>query len=241
MCRHLGYLGPPVSVRDLLYGPEHSLHVQSYAPRRQRHGRVNADGFGVGWHDAARGTVRYRRALPMWADASFAEVAGVVRTPCLVAAVRDATPGFPSDESCAQPFASDGRLFSHAGVVDNFAAVEDRLRSLGITGVPDARAAVDSALLFAIAVRLWRDGASLASGLAGVVEAVGVGAGRLNLLASDGASLAATVVGDEFFVRERGGAVVLASEPYDDESGWREVADGSLVTADEADVKIVSL
>nr|MBA3955617.1 class II glutamine amidotransferase [Acidimicrobiia bacterium] len=51
MCRLLAYLGPAVSLDSLLFVPEHSLVRQSYAPRHQHHGRVNADGFGVGWYD----------------------------------------------------------------------------------------------------------------------------------------------------------------------------------------------
>ncbi|MDQ3145520.1 MAG: class II glutamine amidotransferase, partial [Actinomycetota bacterium] len=54
MCRHLAYLGPPVSLEEVLGGPPHALLRQSWAPRCQRHGTVNADGFGVGWWDHQR-------------------------------------------------------------------------------------------------------------------------------------------------------------------------------------------
>ena len=78
MCRHLAYLGPPASLRSVLIDPPHGLYRQAWAPRRQRHGTVNADGFGVGWYapddpDPAR----YRRAVPIWGDESFADVARV--------------------------------------------------------------------------------------------------------------------------------------------------------------------
>ncbi|MEV4728171.1 ergothioneine biosynthesis protein EgtC, partial [Micromonospora humida] len=77
MCRHLAYLGPPVTLRSLLYDPPHSLVRQSWAPRDMRGGgTVNVDGFGVGWYpgtgrpggDDGRGgaPVRYRRAGPIW-------------------------------------------------------------------------------------------------------------------------------------------------------------------------------
>jgi glutamine amidotransferase len=49
MCRHLAYLGPPVPLGRLLLDPPHGLLHQSWAPRRQRNGALNADGFGVGW------------------------------------------------------------------------------------------------------------------------------------------------------------------------------------------------
>ncbi|MFD0630937.1 hypothetical protein ACFQ9X_04020 [Catenulispora yoronensis] len=52
MCRHLAYLGPPKSLRELLIDPPHALFRQSWEPRRQAHGVVNADGFGVGWFAA---------------------------------------------------------------------------------------------------------------------------------------------------------------------------------------------
>ncbi len=52
MCRHLAWLGAPRSLGELLLQPEHGLLVQSYAPRRQRHGRMNADGWGVGFFAA---------------------------------------------------------------------------------------------------------------------------------------------------------------------------------------------
>ena len=51
MCRHLGWLGEPVSVASLVLEPAYGLLVQSYAPRRQKHGLMNADGWGVGFFD----------------------------------------------------------------------------------------------------------------------------------------------------------------------------------------------
>ncbi|MQA86491.1 MAG: ergothioneine biosynthesis protein EgtC [Streptosporangiales bacterium] len=248
MCRHLGYLGPPAGLHGLLYQAPYSLSRQAYAPRLQRNGRVNADGFGVGWYvDGRSEPVRYRRSQPLWTDVSFENVAQVLQTGCVVAAVRCATAGFPVEESGAQPFTVGPWLFSHNGRVDGFASIETRLRELAGDAVtaPDARAAVDSALLFAIAVGQWRAGASLADGLAYVVDRVtGLGApapGRLNLLASNGRELAATAFGDTLFVREADHAVVVASEPYDDEPGWRPVPQGSLVTASNAGIRITPL
>jgi glutamine amidotransferase len=260
MCRHLGYVGEPRSLHDLLYAPKHSLQVQAYAPRMSRACVLNADGFGAGWYDHGRAApVRYRRAQPMWTDVSFADVAGVVRTGCAVGAVRSATPGFPVDESCAQPFTDQRRLFSHNGAIEGFTGVEAKLRELAgdPAPLPDARAPVDSALLFAMAAGRWRAGGSLGEGLAHVVRTVAaMAAGRYNLLAADGRALAATAWGDTLFLRRdhgrgdvrpagRGGGrepyVVIASEPYDDEPGWEEVPDRSLVTADPAGVSITPL
>lgn len=246
MCRHIAYLGGPRSLHDLLYAPEHALRTQAYAPRMSRSCILNADGFGAGWYDAVRpAPVRYRRAQPMWTDLSFADVAEVVRTRCAVAAVRSATIGFPVDESCAQPFTDGSRLFSHNGVIKGFPEVEAKLRELAgdLAPVPDARAPVDSALLFAITAAHWRSGAPLAEGLTHALRTVSpLAGGRYNLLAADGERLAATRWKDTLFVRDLGGGdVVIASEPYDDEPGWEEVPDRSLVTAGPEGVGISPL
>src|ERR671936_630456 len=45
MCRHLGWLGEPRSLASLMLDPPYSLRVQSYSPRRQKHGLVNADEY----------------------------------------------------------------------------------------------------------------------------------------------------------------------------------------------------
>src|SRR5206468_832304 len=77
VCRHLAWLGAPRSVADLVLEPEQGLLVQSYAPRRQRYGRINADGWGVGLF-AADGPHRWRSSRPIWSDASFASIAALV-------------------------------------------------------------------------------------------------------------------------------------------------------------------
>ncbi|NEA21309.1 ergothioneine biosynthesis protein EgtC [Actinomadura bangladeshensis] len=238
MCRHLGYIGPERTLHSLVYDGEHSLETQAYAPRMTQGNLLNADGFGVGWYQDGA-PVRFRRAQPLWTDQSFREVAGAVRASCAVAAIRSATAGFPVDESCAQPFRAGRWLFSHNGIIEGFGGVEAKLRELAGDvaqsfgdGMPDARAPVDSAPLFALAVRHWRDGLPLGDGLAAAVTAItALAPGRYNLLASDGTSLAATTWGDSLFVREDADAVLIASEPLDGDPGWRHVPDRSLVTA----------
>ena len=44
MCRHLGYLGPPVPMKGLLFDLPHALATQAWAPRDMRGGgTINAD------------------------------------------------------------------------------------------------------------------------------------------------------------------------------------------------------
>ena len=53
--------------------------------------------------------------------------------------------------------------------------------------------------------------------------------------------IAATAAGDTLFYRRRDGAVLVASEPGDDEPGWAEVPDGSVLTATPQQVSVTGL
>ena len=118
MCRHLAYVGPETTLRELLIDPPYGLYRQAWAPRMQRHGTVNADGFGIGWYAAGDPVpARYRRAVPIWGDSSLPDVARVTRSAAVLAAVRDATAGTALGEAAAAPFASGPWLFSHNGLL----------------------------------------------------------------------------------------------------------------------------
>jgi glutamine amidotransferase len=89
---------------------------------------------------------------------------------------------------------------------------------------------VDSALLFGLALARWQAGAPLAEGLADAARSVlDHGGGRLTMLASDGTSVAAVVVGEPVHVLVEPGGTTIASEPHDEAPGWRELADGAVV------------
>jgi glutamine amidotransferase len=108
VCRHIAWLGPPRRLSELLPELEHGLTVQSYVPRRQAHGRMNADGWGAGFFAAGRPEpARWRSSRPLWAVASFASVALVVASSCVLAAVRSATAGMPLDETATAPYYED--------------------------------------------------------------------------------------------------------------------------------------
>ena len=135
MCRHLAYLGPPVSLARLVLTPAHGLYEQSWAPRRQTHGVVNADGFGLGWYpagpEAGEEPARYRRAVPIWTDQNLPELAKAVRSHAVLAAVRSATAGTGQEETAAAPF-RDGRfLFSHNGAVPDWTRLPTDLACAG--------------------------------------------------------------------------------------------------------------
>lgn len=231
MCRHLGWLGDPVSVASLVLEPANGLAVQSYAPRRQKHGLMNADGWGVGFFssDVPDGTPRrWRSATPLWGDASFASVAPALRGGCIVAAVRSASVGMPIEASASAPF-TDGRwLLSHNGLVDR--AV--------LPLSPHAESTNDSALLAALIFERGLD--RLADTIAEVAAADPNA--RLNILAGNGSQLIATTWGDTLSVLRRDDGTVLASEPYDDDPRWRELPDRHLVSVVVgADVELIPL
>jgi len=53
--------------------------------------------------------------------------------------------------------------------------------------------------------------------------------------------VAATASGDSLFVLESDGAVVVASEPYDDDPRWQPVPDGSSVEANASGATVTPL
>ncbi|MER5308446.1 ergothioneine biosynthesis protein EgtC [Streptomyces sp. NPDC002773] len=245
MCRHVAYLGAPVALGELLVEPEHALLRQSWEPRTQSSGVVNADGFGVGWY--AEGDpvpARYRRAAPIWGDLSFADLARVVRSGALLGAVRGATLPGADGEAAAAPFAAGPWLFSHNGAV---AGWPDSL--VGLAGSLSAgellrvEARTDSALLWALVLHRLRAGDAPGPALADTVrEAAAAAPGsRLNLLVTDGVQIAATTWGNGLWYLKGPDRVVVASEPYDDDPRWREVPEHTLVTATRADVTLTPL
>lgn len=223
MCRHLGWLGREISVSSLVLDPPSGLRVQSYAPRRQKHGLLNADGWGVGFFDGSTPR-RWRSSAPLWGDVSFDSVAPALRSHCVVAAVRSATVGMPIEASATAPFTDGNWLLSHNGVVNREV----------LPASAAAESTCDSAVLAALI---------FARGLGALGQTIAeVGAAdpnaRLNILAANGLRLLATTWGDTLSILRRDGGVVLASEPYDDQPGWEDVPDRHLVevTADRVTV-----
>lgn len=226
MCRHLAWLGAPVSVASLILDPPSGLLVQSYAPRRQKHGLMNADGWGIGFFDSEVPR-RWRSATPLWGDASFASVAPALVSGCMVAAVRSASVGMSIEPSASAPFTDGTWLLSHNGIVDRAVLPATR----------QAESTNDSALLAALIFDRGVD--RLADTIAGV--AADDPNARLNILAANGSRLVATTWGDTLSVLRRDDGVVLASEPYDDDPAWQEIPDRHLVEVINERVQLTPL
>ena len=226
MCRHLGWLGEPVSVASLMLEPPSGLLVQSYAPRRQKHGLMNADGWGVGFFDRSVPR-RWRSASPLWGDPSFASVAPALSSGCVVAAVRSASVNMPVEASASAPFTDGTWLLSHNGIVDRAVLPMSRR----------AESTNDSALLAALIFDrgLEHLGDTIVEVAAGDPDA------RLNIVAANGSRMLATTWGDTLSVLRRPDGTVIASEPYDDDPAWQEVPDRHLVDVTGPEVTLTPL
>ncbi|GHF41584.1 ergothioneine biosynthesis protein EgtC [Streptomyces griseosporeus] len=246
MCRHVAYVGDEEALGRLLVEPPHALYRQSWAPRHQRYGTVNADGFGVGWYAPGDPVpARYRRAGPIWADQSFADLARVVRTGALLAAVRDATLAGADAEAAAAPFAAERWLFSHNGAISGWPhSLAALSRTLPPADLLALEARNDSALVWALVLARLRAGDTDGQAMADTVAEVASAApgSRLNLLLTDGATITATAWGDTlWYLHEPGRRTVVASEPYDDDPRWRDVPDRTLLAATRTEVLLTPL
>ncbi|MGW4635409.1 ergothioneine biosynthesis protein EgtC [Nocardia sp. NPDC004415] len=261
MCRQLGYVGPPVSVGELVLRGPHSLFVQSWAPADMRGGgTINADGFGVAWWrraevglDGVRDAVtRYRNAAPIWTDPAVTEVLGQLESRSVLAAVRSATVGMPLERAACAPFTDEHWAFSHNGVVPDWRptllAVQADLNALVGPGealigsaaiLLEAEALTDSAALWVLLRGLLAasrpDGpiTSPEDALRLLVTAVlhRQPAARLNLLLGDGDHLWATTCWHALSILMADDYTVLCSEPYDDDPRWQLVGDRQVVAA----------
>ena len=246
MCRQIAYLGEPVTLNRLLLDPDYSLRRQSFAPRHQAHGRINADGFGVGWYapDVRAEPARYRKPTPMWSDQTFANIAGAIRTGAFIASVRNASPGLPINEACTAPYTQGPWLFAHnGGIVDWHGptgvgvALRRRLSDVSLAATEGA---TDSEVLFGLVLDAIAEGATATDAIGSVIrltQSLSRGC-RLNFLLTDGTTVIATASGDTLFTRRDDTSVVAASEPFDDSPAWHVVPDDSLVIATRTELTV---
>lgn len=257
MAAYLG--GPETSLSSVVLEPEHSLLVQSYAPREMMSGVVNADGFGVGWYVPGDDEPAvYRSNSSIWSDRSFAGIAPKIRSRRIFAAVRSATPGLPVEESGVPPFDSGRFMFMHNGAIQDFRrrAMRPLRDSLSDESHAGLLGVADSETIFAgLLDRLW-DGGDIAGALAatirhvsGVCAVAGVKA-SLNLAVTDGEAMVFTRhstegPGNSLYFAEGPealpGAVVVASERLDGDAAWREVPDRHLLHVTEGSATLRAL
>lgn len=244
MCRHLAYLGPSVSLADLLYGAPHALVEQARAPKLQLWGDDNPDGFGAGWYPTGDDMtpLAYRTTTPIWSDDAFRSRAGAIEAAVVIAAARLRSPGSPVEEEAVAPLVDGKWLCSLNGIVEGFHdGVGDRLREQ----LPDAqraaiRSSADTEVCFKLFLERTHRGDDPAVALASLIEELeSVTTGLFNFLLTDGRRVVASAVGNSLFVRTD--PLVVASEPLDDDPAWSRVDDRTVLVADRVGVRTFAL
>jgi predicted glutamine amidotransferase len=251
MCRLFGMSGGDRRVRAtfwLLEAPD-SLAQQS---------RREPDGTGVGWFDADGGPQVAKQALAAYEDKAFAREARELESTTFIAHVRYATTGAIEARN-THPFEQRGRLFAHNGVIHDLERLEQELgdamtlvqgdtdserlfalvtretdRNGGDVGagiVAAARWVAAELPLFAInlvlatADGLWALRYPDVHELWILERAAGGPRGSRHL---DAASAAGTVRVRSAPLAQQP-SVIVASEPMDEDPGWRQLESGELV------------
>ncbi len=248
----VGYLGgPEVTLSSLVLELEHSLLVQSYAPREMLSGVVNADGFGVGWYAPWSGDepAVYRSNQALWADRTFTEIAPRIRSRSIFAAVRSATPGLPAEESGVPPFSSGPFTFMHNGAIKDFRRTAMRPLRNGLSNESYAGllGTTDSETIFAVLLDYLNSNRNLTAATAATIQRVsevcsGLGVyASLNLAVTNGREMVFTRystdgIGNSLYFAEdwqEAGSTVVASERLGGDWNWRPVPEQHLLSVDK--------
>jgi len=166
----MAYHGPPITLDELLYEPEHSLIRQS-VDARERPEPLNGDGWGVGWYDRELSPepAVYREVRPAWNDENMRRLSPLIETQLYFAHVRAASPGLAVHQLNCHPFPGgqhtlgdsrhrdpieEGRqelMFMHNGSLGAYEAVIRRLETdLGRETFLGIRGSTDSEHAFAV-------------------------------------------------------------------------------------------
>ncbi len=251
MCRLFGMSGGDQRVRAtfwLLEAPD-SLAEQS---------RREPDGTGVGWFDADGRPHIAKQPLAAYEDQAFAREARELESTTFLAHVRHATTG-AVEASDTHPFEQRGRLFAHNGVVQDLDRLEHELgddRAL-VKGDTDSER-LFALVTREIERRNGDVGAGIVAAAQWVAAELRMYAINLILASADGLWALRYPDRNELWVLERGAggprgtrhldaasaagsvrvrsaalarqpAVIVASEPMDEDPGWRALASGELV------------
>jgi ergothioneine biosynthesis protein EgtC len=129
MCRFLVYCGREVFLSDLITRSEQSLIRQSFKARERKE-PLNGDGFGVGWyaHEIDPTPCVFTAVTPAWSNRNLQRLAEKIRSTCVFAHVRAASPGTGVTELNCHPFQYRHLLWMHNGRIPNFSALRRRIR-----------------------------------------------------------------------------------------------------------------
>ena len=247
MSRLFGLIASPQRVRAsfwLLEAPD-SLLEQSLR---------NPDGTGLGYFAPVVGAVVDKEPLAAYEDPAVARGAKHVTSTAFVSHIRYATTGERTTEN-THPFALDGMLFAHNGMIRDLEALEAEVgRDMRFVGGD-----TDSERFFALIAKEIRARASIGAGISAAVGwiARNLPVNSMNFVLATADELWAFRYPEthRLFLLERGAggghgrdlhqvsgtlrvhvpdlhrypSVVVASEPLDDAPGWRPLESGELV------------
>lgn len=241
MCRFLAYIGKPILLDNVMTEQSNSLVSQSMAAREAKTD-VNADGCGLGWYAERPNPGVYRSILPAWSDPNLFGLLGQIRSGLFMAHVRSGTSGEVSYANC-HPFAHEGRLFMHNGMIGGYRKLRARIEALIDEDLYEfCHGTTDSEALFLAALSR-----GLATDPAGAIERTLADVGdvinsrgsaervRFAAAFSNGEDLwgfrwASDEHPPTLYHRAVNGGTVLASEPFDeDQSAWTSVPPNTAV------------
>ena len=116
MCRFLVYTGQELFLSDLSTHSEQSLILQSFKARERKE-PLNGDGFGVGWYAPHIDPTPcvFTDVTPAWSNRNLRRLADKIRSACVFAHVRAASPGMGVTEFNCHPFQYRQFLWMHNG------------------------------------------------------------------------------------------------------------------------------
>ena len=157
MCRFVFYRGAPIRLSSLITEPTHSIIHQSYRSQ-EREEPLNGDGFGVGWYvpEESETPAIFKDVMPAWNNPNLASLAAVIRSRCIVAHIRAATPGLPVSQLNCHPFSWGPFLFAHNGQIGNFRSIRRRIQAeMSEEAFNLLSGSTDSEHLFALFVKYY--------------------------------------------------------------------------------------
>jgi glutamine amidotransferase len=265
MCRWLAYSGAPVLIDNLLFKPCNSLIHQSLSAQRAVV-PTQGDGFGLGWYGELERPGLYRDTMPAWNDVNLRALSEQIRSRLFFAHVRASTGTATARLNC-HPFRWGRWLFMHNGRIGGWFDVRRELETRIAPDLYRFReGSTDSEAMFYLLATfgLERDPPGALARAFAEIESAMQRAGvseplRVTAALSDGrttwavryssdaqsptlfwretAGLAEGEGGCAF--RDGSGTVLVVSEPLDqDEAGWHEVPEGTVLTVRDGRVEV---
>ena len=158
MCRFAVYMGEPLLMSTLTTQPEHSIIHQSFASR-EREEPLNGDGFGIAWYapEITHQPALFKSIKPAWGNMNLQHLAPVIKSHCMLAHIRAASPGLPVTELNCHPFSWHDMSFMHNGNVGGFAKIKrGLLEKLSDESFHWIKGSTDSEHLFALFIEYFQ-------------------------------------------------------------------------------------